>query len=249
MRYAVFFLAPFLLFIPACGPRYQVKSINTVQSIPFACLDAYNVRLSVAKINKKNANALFDNRGSRLLRRKKSTTLLLATITNNRTTAIVLKEKNVTVALMNPTTIARKLYAHTHRRVICSATVGLASAAITFLAAAYISIIGAVGSIPALIKTGYGLLGASGLMVVIAPVAGYFQAKEALRVNEAIDQDVRTKILNDELIIAPGHTEKIILAIDYKSYLSHFTITLIEQESLQELPFQIDMNQGELQCV
>lgn len=251
MRYAFFLLLLIPIFLPSCGPRYHPKPLKSIAHEPSYHQQIGQIDLSVAQLNKKEANALFDQRGGRLIRKRKPTHLLLLTITNNGPHSIHLHKNNISVSLTSDHIIASRLHAHLKRRVISTMGIGIIGASITFIAAAYISIIGVIGTSyfaasGCLIKAGYGLLGASGLILLTLPLAGYKQISHAVRINQLIDKDVQSKIFSKELIIEPGQTAQTILAIDHKKFTSEFTMIFKDLVTHEPFLFTVTVLKGGL---
>ena len=78
--------------------------------------------------------------------------------------------------MANPRNAARRMYGHTSRRIIAPLLLGSLGATICFFGAAYLVILGTIQQVamPALVKTGYSLLGISGLFAIGAPTISYY---------------------------------------------------------------------------
>ena len=128
-----------------------------------------NINVYCKLLTKKEGHRLFDGRGSRLLRKRKPIYPLYLSIENNSQRALILDPKAIGLKLINPELVAQRLYSHTSRRIVLPLILGSIGAVTTLYVAACISIIGAIGSIPAFIKAGYAGLGISGALAVGTP--------------------------------------------------------------------------------
>jgi hypothetical protein len=241
MRYGYFLIIPICFILSSCGPRYQPKSLDYFSYPPSfsACHD--DITVSISPLSKKEANAIFDQRGGRLMQKKKSTQLVLFTVSNNRINPLVLSKEHISNTIIPASDLVEKMYAHSTRRVIGTLGLGLLGASTLFLTATYVTIIGVVGAIPALIKTGYGLLGASGLLFITGPVGSYVQSQNTTNVNKIIHEDASNKLFNGRLQINPNETKKIIIAFDKKLFTPIFTIRFTDEVTKQRIPFHVDL--------
>ena len=142
--------------------------------------------------------------------------------------------------------VASRLYSHTTRRIVTPLLIGIVGTTASFFAAAYITIIGAIAVMPAVIKAGYATLGISGLFAAGSPVLSYYQGHYAINVNSAIDRDLDDKMLVEPVEIKPGQSLNKLIFIPSKSRNQSFSIDLVDQNTKLRLSF--DIEEGKQSC-
>ena len=238
-----------VLLMPGCKrPPYNPKSLQEIRLNNTSLQTQDNVSVHCKLLTKQETHALFDGRGSRLLRKRKPIYPLYLYIENNSAKTLTLDPHNVGLKLIHPELVAQRLYAHTSRRIVVPLILGTVGAGITFLAAAYISIIGAIGSLPILIKSGYAGLGLSGLLAAGTPYICYQQGNQAIATNTLIYHDVMIKSLHKPMIIEPGASATTLLFVPHRGYHSYFILRLIDVTSSESLPYDITIEEGEQSC-
>ncbi len=242
-------LGVILLALPGCKqPAYTPKSLQEIRLKNTSSQTQNNVVVHCKLLTKQETHLLFDGRGSRLLHKRKPIYPLYLYIENNTQKSLILNPANIQLKMINPELVAERLYSHTSRRIIVPLIVGTFGAGVTFLAAAYISIIGAIGSFPILIKSGYAGLGLSGLVAATTPYICYQQGNTALTTNRAIYEDVMNKSLHKPAIIEPGQSLKTLLFVPHKCYNSSFNMRLVDAACQQPLRYDIAIEEGESLC-
>ena len=238
-----------IILLPACKrPIYNPKNLSQVPVSPQYMNSQNGVTLQVKKLTKEEAQALFDGRGTRLLSKRKPIYPFYLSIENNGSQILILDPKNISVRLANSQLIAARLYSHTSRRILAPLLIGIVGTTASFFAAAYITILGAIAVMPAVVKAGYATLGLSGIFAIGSPTLSYYQGHHALAVNNAIDKDLEHKMLSEPVKIMPGQSLKKLIFIPRKSYNPSFTIDLVDQSTRQRLSFDIDLAEGEQSC-
>lgn len=238
-----------IILLPACKrPIYNPKNLSQIP----VCLQHINaqngITLQVKKLTKPEAQALFDGRGSRLLSKRKPIYPFYLSIENNSQNTVLLDPKNISQPLANFQVVAARLYSHTSRRILAPLLIGVVGTTASFFAAAYITILGAIAVMPAVVKAGYATLGLSGIFAIGSPTLSYYQGHHALAVNTAIDADLRQKMLSEPIQIKPGQSLKKLIFIPRRSYNPSFSIDLVDQAASQRLSFDIDLVEGERSC-
>lgn len=238
-----------IICLPGCKkPNYTLKDFSPRPTLLECTNTQDGVTLQIKKLNKSEAQALFNGRGSRLLSKRKTIYPFLLSINNKSASSFILDPKNISIPLANYQTITSRIYSHTSRRIITPLLIGIVGTTVSFFAAAYITILGAIAVMPAVIKAGYATLGVSGFFAVGSPVLSYYQGNHALAVNEAIDRDLKNKMLHECIEINPGQSINSLIFIPSRSYNSSFTINLIEKATGQRLSFDIELAEGEQSC-
>lgn len=240
-------IAGTLLLLPGCKqPAYNPKSLQEIRLHNTFLQTKNNVTVHCKLLSKKESHLLFDNRGSRLLNKRKPIYPLYLYIENNSQKNLILKPDNIGLKLINPELVAERLYSHTSRRIIIPLILGTVGAGAIFYGAALISIMGAIGAFPTLIKTGYAGLGLSGILAAGTPYVCYKQGNDAFNTNIAIYQDVMNKSLHKPMIIEAGKSFVTLLFVPHKCYNSCFNLRLIDAALEQPLPYEIAIEEGEL---
>lgn len=231
-----------LMVIPGCKQvSYTSKSFNTISKNGICLLTKNDVTLGYKLLAKPEVNALFDGRGNRLLRKRKTIYSLFVSLDNQSDSTFILDPKNISIALTNPAIVSYRLHSHTHRRILGTLLLGATGAGISFFAAVYITIIGAIGSMPHLVKAGYAALGLTGFFALGTPFICYQQGSRSARANTFIDEDIASKSLNKPIAIPPGQTVQVLLFIHRKAFLPSFFITLIDQKTENPLGFEVNL--------
>lgn len=238
-----------LLVLPGCKqPTYKPKSIQQISLANSSSQTQQDITIKCKLLTKQETHVLFDGRGSRLLNKRKPIYPLFLSIENNTQKPLLLDPRNIALKLIHPELVAQRLYAHTSRRIIAPLIIGTLGAGITFIAAAYISLIGAIGAMPALIKSGYAGLGISAILAGGTPYVCYQQGNQASQLNTVIYQDVLDKSLHTPAIIEPRTTLQTLLFVPHKCYFSTFNVRLIDPSTAQSLPYDIAVEEGERLC-
>ena len=182
MRYSsvsTIFLLPaicLLAVLPGCKqPSYAPKSLYETQPNKSLTSNKNGINLSVKQITKKEADQFFDGRGGRLVRKRKAICPIYIQIENNGKGAVILDPAHITLKILNPGVAASRLYSHTARRILTPLVLGTLVATVAFLGAAYLTILGAIGAIPAAVKAGYASLGLAGFLAIGSPALSYHQ--------------------------------------------------------------------------
>ncbi len=235
--------------LPGCKqPAYNPKSLQEIRLNNTSSQTQDNVTVHCKLLSKKETHLLFDGRGSRLLNKRKPIYPLYLYVENKSHKTLIVDPRCIGLKLINPELAAQRLYSHTSRRIIVPLIIGTVGAGVTFLAAAYISIIGAICAIPALAKSGYAGLGLSALIAAGTPYICYQQANEAITINTLIYNDVMNKSLHKPTVIEPSKSLTTLLFVPHKCYHSFFNMRLIDATSEQSLPYDIEIEEGELPC-
>lgn len=240
-------LAPLfiLFFLSGCKrPTYTPHSFKEHPINAPTIVNTKNVLLKAKKLTRNETNALFDQRASRLLRKRKALYPLYLFIENRSEKALLFDTHLVDLELTDPRIVASRLYAHTARRIITPLLIGTTGATIAFIGAVYVTIIGAVGSIPAATKAGTALLGVTGGLLVGSPLFSYYQGTAARKANRAIDKDLLEKSTTGPVILPPMSSRETLLFVKARNYKSSFTLKLIDVESGHALSFDIDLGKG-----
>ncbi len=238
-----------VLLLPGCKqPAYHPKSLQEIRLNNASLQTQNNVTVHCKLLNKQETHILFDGRGSRLLNKRKPIYALYLYIENKSQKNLILDPGCIGLKLINPKMVAQRLYSHTSRRIIVPLILGTLCTGTVFLAAAYISILGAIGSIPALVKGGYAGLGIAGMVAAGTPYICYNQGNQALTTNTSIQRDILQKSLHKPTIIESGTSLNTLLFVPHKCYNSSFKIRLIDASSEQSLPYTIAIEEGERSC-
>lgn len=241
-------LASILLLLPGCKQTaYNPKSLQEIH-LPHTSYLSDHVNVTCKLLNKSETHLLFDGRGSRLLHKRRPIYPLLLSINNNTPTPLILDPRTIGLKLINPELVAQRLYSHTSRRIVAPFLIGTLFAGATFYTAACISILGAVGGIPALIKTGYACLGFSGAVAIGTPIYSYQQGHCASQLNTSIYQDVMSKSLHEPVTIEPGATHTTLLFVPHRAYNTTFAIRLVDAGKNHVIGYEISVEEGELPC-
>ena len=242
-------IAGIVLLMPGCKqPAYNPKSLQEIRLNNASLQTQDNVTVHCKLLSKQETHLLFDGRGSRLLNKRRPIYPLYLYIENNSQKNLILDPGCIGLKLINPELVAQRLYSHTSRRIIVPLILGTVGAGFTFLAAAYISIIGAIGCIPALVKGGYAGLGIAGILAAGTPYVCYNQGNHALTINTFIQRDILQKSLHKPTVIEPGASLTTLLFVPHKCYNSSFKMRLIDASSEQSLPYDIAVEEGERPC-
>lgn len=240
-----------LFLLPGCCKRqpYKPSPLIHLERHPTHYTQAQQgITLSIKNLSKAEAQTYFNERAGRLLRKRKPIYPLIVSVCNQSNKTFILDPKNITTDLVDPCKVASRLYAHTARRIVGTILLGTVGAAFSFLGAAYITIVGVLSAVPGVIKTGYALLGLSGFFVIGTPFISYQQGKESLTLNYSINEDLFKKTLIQPLIIQPGLTHTFFLFVHHKAYKKVFSISFIDQETMQSVCFDIDLAKGDQVC-
>ena len=238
-----------ILMLPGCKrPHYTPYPLTQISLNNADSQTINDVTLSSKALTKLEAQTLFDGRGSRLLRKRKSMYPYYLTITNQNNHTMLLDPKNIQAKLTNPQAVAARLYAHTNRRILGWLFLGIAGATVSLFAAAYLTIVGAVGLMPSMVKGGYAALGISGIFAVGGPTLSYHQGYHALQTNDAIDRDVKNKMLINPIEIEPSQTITVLIFISHRIQAPSFALDLIDLQTKEKLSFTIPVTQGDIKC-
>jgi hypothetical protein len=238
-----------VLLMPSCKkPAYSPKSLQQICLTNTSLQTKDNVIVHCKLLSKQETHMLFDGRGSRLLHKRKPIYALYLYIENKTHKTFVLGPSCISFKLINPELVAQRLYSHTTRRIVIPLIIGVVGAGATFLAAAYVTLVGVVGSLPVLIKSGYAGLGISALFAGGTPFVCYNQGNQAIATNALIYHDVMNKSLHKNLFIEPGASVSTLLFVPHRCYNSSFNMRLIDATSEQSLPYDIIIEEGEWPC-
>jgi hypothetical protein len=250
-NYGLFLIGILIIGMPGCKkPVYNQKNLS---QIPVSCEYTHmhnGITLQIKKLSKPEAQALFDGRGNRLLSKRKLKSIypFYLSVENKSNSTLILDPKNISIPVASYQVIATRLYSHTSRRIVTPLLIGIVGTTASFFAAAYITILGAIAAMPAVIKAGYATLGISGFFAVGSPVLSYYQGHYALAVNEGIDRDLKNKMLYECVEINLGQSLNKLIFIPCKSYNSFLSIDLVEKTTGQRLSFDIELAEGEQPC-
>ncbi len=238
-----------VLLMPGCKrPAYNPKSLQEIR-LNNASLQTQNeVTVQCKLLTKKETHMLFDGRGSRLLNKRKPLYPLYLYIENKGQKILILDPVRSGLKIFNPELVAQRLYSHTSRRIIIPLIIGTIGAGATFLAAAYITLVGVIGSLPVLIKSGYAGLSISGILAAGTPYVCYHQGNSAIITNTCIHQDVMSKSLHKPMVIEPGTSLTTLIFVPHRCYNSSFNLRLIDASSEQAIPYNITVEEGEESC-
>jgi|GEM_PF-6332393 ribosomal protein L21E len=231
-----------LAVLPGCKqPSYTPKSLYETQPNKSFTAHKNGIHLSVKQATKKEADHFFDGRGGRLLRKRKAIHLIYIQVENKSTGEVILHPAHISLKILNPGVVASRLYSHTARRIVTPLVLGTLGVTVAFLGAAYLTILGAIGAMPAAIKAGYASLGIAGFIALGSPTLSYYQGTTARSTNQLIDKDLLDKTLTAPLTIKPGTIAQKLIFVSYKSYQPIFELDLLEVESGKTLSFTIDL--------
>ncbi len=243
-RFFVFIiLAITVIMVPGCAKKSQYKPQSLSHLIPPAQKDASSLTVRTKVLTKAEAHTLFDGRAGRLLRKRKPIFPLLLTIENSSAQTYCLDPKQIPIKLVDPRIVANRLHSHTNRRVIGTLLLGAAGATASLFGAAYLTIIGAITGMPAVIKAGYATLGICGFFVIGSPIISYQQGSYWSSFNEQLTQDLLNKSLIKPLLIHPRQSYSLLLFIHSSCRNSRFPLVFIDRETSKTISFDIDLSQ------
>lgn len=237
-----------LLFtLNGCGPRYTKRHITHVLRPDRETIRAQDsgINLKIHRLTKKEAHVLFDNRGSSLYFGRDPLYVLHIQIINTCNHALYIEREDITVPLVDEQAIAHRLHSSTCGRVITVTTVSIATAALMFFGAAYITLCGVMASIPALIKTGYAALGVSGVFFFGAPYWATVQARHSWQANEMISNDIEEKGMKESIYIEAGSTHHVLIFVRQKDYREAITFHFHDINSGKIMPVTALLKQEE----
>jgi hypothetical protein len=231
-----------LLALPGCKrPQYTPRTFESVTPHFSGQQTRDKVTVKVAPLTKKESQNLFDQRGDRLHAKRKPLRPVLITIANESEKTYTFNPKTMDIKLGNPRAAARRMYGHTSRRIIAPLLLGSLGATICFFGAAYLVILGTIQQVamPALVKTGYSLLGISGLIAVSAPTVSYYHGSQSYEVNQKIDRDIAQKAAHYTIEVAPRTTASFLIFCQNRAVPKKWNIILNEQATQQPLIFDV----------
>ena len=231
-----------LIAIPGCKQiSYTPKSFKSISKNGLSLHEKNRVTLEYKLLSKPEVNQLFDGRGNRLLRKRKTIYSIYVTLDNKSDTTFILDPKNISIPLTNPSIISYRLHSHTHRRIFGTLLIGATGAGISFFAAVYITIVGAITVMPQLVKAGYAALGLTGFFTLGTPYLSYKLGSNSARINTYIDQDITSKSLSKPIALLPGQATHVLLFVHRKVFKPSFFITLIDQKTENSLIFEVNL--------
>lgn len=239
------FLVASLLVLPGCKrPHYTPKTFEVITPLLSGQQTKDNITVKVAPLSKQESHTLFDQRGMRLHSKRKPLRPVMVTIDNKSEKSYSFDPKSMEIKLGNPRHAARRLYGHTSRRIIAPLLLGSLGATVCFFGAAYLVILGTIQQVamPALVKTGYSLLGLSGLIAVTAPATSYYHGSHSYEVNKKIDHDIAQKTVHELITIAPNSSSSFLLFCKDRCIPNTWKIILNNQETQQPLLFEVHLS-------
>ncbi len=240
-----------LLMVPGCKrPQYTPHSFDGLRPQKTITMCQVNVTLSIALLSKQETTRLFDNRGNRLYAKRHQICPLLIAIKNESNCAYRFDPKSLQCKLCRLQKIARRLHSHTTRRILGPLVLGSLGATICFFGAAYLVILGTIQHVamPALVKAGYAMLGVSGIIALGTPVICYQQGAYSYRINQSIDQDVRSKMVSTSLDIDPGAHISFLIFTEKRSCPTEWNIILTDTATCQPLVFNFCLSKEGALC-
>lgn len=251
LQYMLLPLLGSLLVLPGCKrPQFTPKSLEECRPATVTGQTQEQVTIQIHPLTKQDLQALFGDRGTRILNKRRPIYPIYLSIENKSDRSYIFNPKKMSIQPMNPQLIAQKMHSHTGRRIIAPLLLGALGVSITFVGAAALTIFGAIPQVamPGLIKAGYAALGACGLIAVSAPVISYKQGCHTSEVNSIIDADIADKTASLEpILVKPGQSRTVLLFIHYKSYKPSCSLELIDAESQKPLVFDMAL-QGAQRC-
>ncbi len=229
-----------ILLNGCCGPYYIQHAIADTLSYNKTIEAAFsNISLQLHRLTKRETHVLFDYRGKYLYQGNNPLYALHIHIINNRDHTIYLGRNDVTIPLIDETTIAQRLHVNTCGRVITVTTASIAAATMMFFGAAYITICGVMIGIPALIKTGYAALAVSGVFFFGAPFWATQQARRSWRTNDLITSDIKEKSIKEIISIPAGYKYHVLIFVSQADYAEEITFTFHEENTNEEIPISL----------
>ena len=127
-------LAGVVLLLPGCGkqPAYHPKSLREIRLTNTSIQTQEQVKIHCKLLNKKEAHALFDGRGSRLWSKRRPIYPLYLCVENHSPKTFILDPSGISLKTVNPELAAERLYAHTGRRIAIPLIAGSLGTGTTF---------------------------------------------------------------------------------------------------------------------
>lgn len=236
----LFLLLGSLLLLPSCHQSgYKSHSFAKISAVPAYSKSKKGICVSARCLSKAESKLLFDGRGARLWRRKKTIYPIYISIDNCTPNTYELTPGQIGLKLVCPDLVAARLQLHTARRVLSVFALGITGAAVSYCAAAYITLVGIIGGMPSLIKGGYSMLGLTWLLGVGAPFMSFHQRSYSQASNRSIYADIKDKALYNTRILEPGSCSEFLIFVHYKTPYCRFPMILIDRAHMSKLTFEV----------
>jgi hypothetical protein len=216
-----------ILLLPACGPQYQNKALIPMRENTAQYQETKNqVTVYAKRLNRSEANALFDGRGKYLFSTHNPIYPIQITVVNKSADEISFDPTKITLKFANPKNVANRLQYQTVFN-----TVGIIAAGILgFVILAPLTMIACLsGSATAGIAILGGKAALAGLLV-ITPTASIYYGNAWSKANQRITTDLNCKTArkSDTSIatIKPEEELSCILFADGKSFNPQFDVTI-----------------------
>lgn len=227
--FALLAIALPLIILSGCGPRYKAKQLTPLtHTQPEFKETKNNITLAAKKLNKEEADELFDGRSNILFNKKRPVYPIQCSVNNGSNQTIRISKDDISLPLIGPYRASQILRTSTGLCILGPLCGGiLALPVITYLAAIGLSLTQTYTCpccifIPALAIAG-------GIYLIGAPSLAYALGSASSKANTAINHDLNEKMLNDCLVISPGQKKDFMLLAQGSKYQPNFTMTVANE--------------------
>ncbi len=239
-------IASVLVLVPACGPRYNKKSLKPLTSVNADYQETKkDVTVRAKKMSSKEVLTLFNNRGNEIFENAKNQIhAVQLSCLNQSDTVYTIDKKSIGIPLVQIDTLYKKM-AWSPGAQVTGVVLGGVGLGIGVTAAnAYLLSTGIFFSMP-LVASIAGLT--AGFVpysfLFGLPYLCYSLAKQGKTANEALEKDLNKKTVGDCLAISPKEQKDWLIFITQKDFTPSFFLTCSSLTNNDLVTFNINLMQ------